>query len=472
MLNFDKNRLVEVRNDMKKINELINQNDTNLYSYINSFVKKESNQIFKDKYDVAVYTMGLSLYPIMLSLSTIKPKKEIVLLCSQISLPYGKTIKNYALKLGYKPEQIKILSQIKESDTASIYKVMEEVIKEYSDEIIAIDITGGKKPTIAAGFLGATLFEIKNTIHILYMDFSEYKNDIPVYGSEYLVKLINPSDMFSALDFEVLQGLYKSHQYRASRKMSKLIKNKLEQIQKSSLYDVTKQIAQMEKIYIFSYIYELRTDFNYDKISQLLKQESAIKYLTEEELTFMKTLCVCKEMIDHTIAEETNNSKTRYRSDESETELYMQINNKLKSHLGLYYMALERYESAMRYKEIDYSGYLIRLCSVIELAGILLTGGRTNKLFQKINILKITKMKNKELESINIDKMIDRLHKIRILRNNSSVIHGFTSINNPDVNYEKDILRYISIAFDKSQKQIESDLNLKVKFKTIDTVID
>ena len=68
--------------------------------------------------------------------------------------------------------------------------------------------------------------------------------------------------------------------------------------------------------------------------------------------------------------------------------------------------------------------------------------------------------------------MISRLHKIRKLRNNSSIIHGFTSINTPDVNYEKDILTYISIAFDKSQKQITHDLNSKVKFKTIESIID
>lgn len=39
--------------------------------------KSESNQIFKNKYDVAIYTVGLSIYPILLSLSTIKPKKKL-----------------------------------------------------------------------------------------------------------------------------------------------------------------------------------------------------------------------------------------------------------------------------------------------------------------------------------------------------------------------------------------------------------
>ena len=76
------------------------------------------------------------------------------------------------------------------------------------------------------------------------MDFLEYKNDNPIYGSEYLVKLINPSELFSALDFKVLQGLYKSHQYRAARKMSKLIKNHLEHLQSIEIYDVTIQINQ------------------------------------------------------------------------------------------------------------------------------------------------------------------------------------------------------------------------------------
>ena len=130
MLDFDINKLMETRNKLENIKQLINQNDKDLYNYIDSFLEKESNQIFKNKYDVAIYTVGLSIYPILLSLSTIKPKKEIVLLCSEKSLPYGEIIKTYALKLGYSLEQIKIVSQIKESDTASIYKVMEEVIKE------------------------------------------------------------------------------------------------------------------------------------------------------------------------------------------------------------------------------------------------------------------------------------------------------------------------------------------------------
>ena len=111
MLDFDINKLMETRNKLENIKQLINQNDKDLYNYIDSFLEKESNQIFKNKYDVAIYTVGLSIYPILLSLSTIKPKKEIVLLCSEKSLPYGEIIKTYAFKLGYNQDQIKIVSQ-------------------------------------------------------------------------------------------------------------------------------------------------------------------------------------------------------------------------------------------------------------------------------------------------------------------------------------------------------------------------
>ena len=77
--------------------------------------------------------------------------------------------------------------------------------------------------------------------------------------------------------------------------MSKIIKNNLEQLKASEIYDVTMQIKQLEKIYAFSNLYELRTDFSYDKISSLLKQETTVKYLTEEELVFMEDLCECKQ---------------------------------------------------------------------------------------------------------------------------------------------------------------------------------
>ena len=57
MLDFDINKLMETRNKLENIKQLINQNDKDLYNYIDSFLEKESNQIFKNKYDVAI------LYP-------------------------------------------------------------------------------------------------------------------------------------------------------------------------------------------------------------------------------------------------------------------------------------------------------------------------------------------------------------------------------------------------------------------------
>ena len=51
MLDFDINKLMETRNKLENIKQLINQNDKDLYNYIDSFLEKESNQIFKNKYD-------------------------------------------------------------------------------------------------------------------------------------------------------------------------------------------------------------------------------------------------------------------------------------------------------------------------------------------------------------------------------------------------------------------------------------
>ena len=134
--------------------------------------------------------MGLSIYPILLSLSTIKPKKEIVLLCSEKSLPYGEIIKTYAFKLGYNQDQIKIVSQIKESDTASIYKVMEEVIKEYSNEIIANDISSKTNQSTKIELL------IKKT-KVLLEEISKTTNECAYLGifDDYKVSYINQIDL-------------------------------------------------------------------------------------------------------------------------------------------------------------------------------------------------------------------------------------------------------------------------------------
>lgn len=462
-MGFNHEKLMKIRSETNELISMIEKKDEDLYSYLKTFISNPINQEMRGSFDTLIYTVGFSVYPIMLSLYALMPKERIVFLCSEKSFEYGDVISKFAKNLGYQENQIIIRTSMDESDTAKMYKYMDDIIEKYSFGKVGLDITGGKKPTVAAAFSSATIFDLEIDIDILYMDYSKYENDIPVYGSEYLVKLLNPSKLFSSLEFRVLKGLFESHQYKAAVKLSHEILLNLKKIRENYDYGLEKQIELLEKTNFYGKLYELRTDFDYKSIEKYLKQDIALKYLTEKEFQGLKKLCDTGGKIESLMG--------KYFKSRNDDSISKVVYENLNQDIGLYYMALERYLSSKRFQSIDYSGYFIRLCSVLELAGTIIVKGSTDNLSQKISFLKMTKPKHRDYNSINLDHLTSRLHKLRILRNNSTIIHGFTPISKVDKNFEKDVLTYLGIAFNKGLKEMEKDMNYILKFRSFSQIV-
>lgn len=439
-MGFNKEKLIEARSDDKRILEFIKNRDEDFFAYIKGFVHKEENKKIEGKsYDIAIYTIGFSPYTTILSISALRPKEKIILVFTKASLKFKRVFLEYFNTIDLDSEIIFIETKFN-SDTAEVFKIIFEVMKTYSGKDIAVDITGGKKPTIAAGYLAASLNNYLNNVDILYLDFHDYEDDRPVYGTEYLNILLNPNNIFNTIERRALEEMYLSKNFKGARRLSKEIHSRLKSSAKIlAQYSMETQIFKIEKIYYFSKLYELRNDFNYKDI--VVDK----KYLTKEEIHGISILKNFFERIENMKKENIRlNSESIYKEFKDSDEIF--------------YMVLERYNGALMIKDIDLQSYIIRLLSCIELAGIILTKGTKERAIDKINKVEGLKLKKD-------------LHELRIYRNSLNINHGFTPTVAPKQRYESAVLKYISLVFDKTLIEIKKIVvdNLRYRnYKEID----
>lgn len=447
-MDFDREKLKKVKDNPCELEKLIINKDEDLLCYLKNFRHKNENiDIGKKGYDVGIYTVGLSPYTILLSLSVTQPKEKAIFYYTEKSLRYKPIFEIFSTTFDMKFQLIHEVMK-SSSDTAEMYNCMEKAIKENKNKKIAIDITGGKKPTIAAGFLGASLYKKENNIDILYVDFEEYKDDNPLYGSEYLTILLNPNDLFSTVERKALKELFQAHQYRGARKLSKDIINRLKHISKIySDYNIDYQINELERIYFFSKLYEMRNDFNYYQC------QIDNSLLTDKEIKGLKALLDAKKRIDKLSME-----LPVYKQDKNYNYLVCQsIYEEFKNDDSLIYLALERYIGALRYKSIDYQSYILRLASVIELSGIIMYEGKYSNLNEKIKYINSSNLRN-------------QLFGLKNERNNLSLTHGFGFLDTPKEGYESAVIEYVCMAFKKSRKEVDNIIE-ELKFRTFDEVL-
>lgn len=173
-----------------------------------------------DPYRVLVSMVGFSLEPVMHTLLTLQPDK-VILVFSQESLQFdgGITADDYINFLitnydaSYKPVIEKIC--LASTDTAEVFVCVHEKIKQCLIEgKVAIDVTGGKKSMDAAAFLAAAMHE---DVGIYYVDYESYnKSDgYPIWGTEFLNKLLNPYDLFSVKNEHLIRDLWKKGNFYA-----------------------------------------------------------------------------------------------------------------------------------------------------------------------------------------------------------------------------------------------------------------
>lgn len=448
-MDFDRKKLGDVRKNPDEIIKLIRNKDKDFMKYMETFESKEEiKDVLKKNYDIAIYTVGLSIYPLLFSLKVANPNEKAIFFYTDKSVMFKEVFEVFSKVLGLKFEmEHKLLK--KSSDTAEMYNEIERTLRRFKNKHIAIDITGGKKPTIAAGFFGASIHKENNNIDILYMDFTEYVNDVPVYGTEFITILLNPNEIFSAVERKTLKKLFDSNQFRAARKFSKEIRDRLRLISKKfSDYDIKAQLEDVEKIYYFAKLYENRNDFNYERC------EINERYLTYEEIRGIEELKKAYEKIGKIKRKLYDLGYTGPDFNKRFAEYLFDEFHKDRSGI---YIALDRYISALRYKNIDYQNYILRLVSVLEMAGIVFTEGKAVRLEEKL--------KNIPDKNIKV-----RLNNLRRKRNDLSLVHGFGVVDCPDVHYESAVLEYVCQAFDTDKEELDKIMETDLKFRTFEEI--
>lgn len=128
--------------------------------------------------------LGYSPEPIILTAKVVEPKKHIIFTANNKT--EGKEyLEQY---LGSNMEVV----HLNEESFDVTYKAMKEQFVLNSSSLITIDVTGGKKSTVAS----AAIFGKDYRCRIVYVDFKDYLKGLrkPMPGSEILNIVYNPSE--------------------------------------------------------------------------------------------------------------------------------------------------------------------------------------------------------------------------------------------------------------------------------------
>ncbi len=151
-------------------------------------------------YEGLIMTVGLFPEPLILSILSLKPQKVYFL--------YTRASEKYLVDIfeqtGLKINQIE-KDEIDETNLPDIYRKVKDIREKWSSfERIAVDITGGKKSMVGGCALAGTFIGAD----ILYMDSQTSPERKPIPGSEHIVLLENPYNVFGDLEFRRAQSLY------------------------------------------------------------------------------------------------------------------------------------------------------------------------------------------------------------------------------------------------------------------------
>jgi hypothetical protein len=170
-------------------------------------------------YDHLISMVGLSLEPVMHTILTLCPK-SITLCVTEESKEIGSAkptiefirhaINKFRTDTSYNPDIDVLL--IDHSDTAKVFAKVNGKMNGWLKESknVALDITGGKKSMDVTAFLAATMYQ---GIDIYYVDFEGYEYGHPIYGTEFLSKLVNPYHFFSIREKQLIFELWSRKNY-------------------------------------------------------------------------------------------------------------------------------------------------------------------------------------------------------------------------------------------------------------------
>ncbi len=230
-------------------------------------------------YDLGIFLVGHSIMPVILSIAEIRPK-SIIFVTSDDTTGLVDEIKDGVKILDseyYRETETEMREEKLDelSDPARIFQKINSLIPEYKNKKIAIDITGGKKTMVAGSFMASAH---SRTCDIFYIDFEEYdpRRREPCYGTEFLARLPNPSEIFSIADWERIESLFDKYQFRqVTGELARTENN----INKHKTYFDEETTSRLEKIKKYAKGYESWDDYQYKDAFKLLPDEPGLKIL-------------------------------------------------------------------------------------------------------------------------------------------------------------------------------------------------
>jgi len=172
--------------------------------------------------DYMILTVGTSFEPLVLSISTIQPQKEILFLYTKETRPIVNSVTTY-LELS---NENYVIEEVDSSSTVKIDRIVKEQYGKWKrnhendggsgNGRVVIDFTGGTKAMSGGGAMSALLIDAK----LVYVA-SDYDSGLrmPKPGSEYVDLIKNPHMISGAIEYEKALKLFEEGDYNGAYKI-------------------------------------------------------------------------------------------------------------------------------------------------------------------------------------------------------------------------------------------------------------
>ncbi len=296
-----------------------------IFPRVKEIVKERAVEDKIGNYKGLILTTGFSPEPLILTITALEPEKIFFL--------YTKDSERYLNRIveesGLLPAQID-RALIDRSDGLDVYEKVKEKGAEWSFDRMAIDITGGTK-VMVSGVAVAGAF-LKN-VDLLYVD-SKFgwllKKSYP--GSERIVRLGNPFDVFGDLEEKEGIQLFRGYNYAACErvfgKLSGLSRDprqfKYELVLSQGygawdLFDFSKAYSKINEAIKTAKLYGIRYD------GKLAEQLEILKILRKSQGTDFFSLIKDNNFANHLVVDIFCNAERRFeqgRYDDAIIRLY------------------------------------------------------------------------------------------------------------------------------------------------------
>ena len=168
-----------------------------------------------------ILPVGMSPWPLILSILILQPQKVFFLYTP--GLEGSENFLDEIVQMtGLRISQVD-KDEVDWQNIPDIYQKVKNIFKKWNEpEGLIIDISGGKKSMTGACLLAGSLINAR----FVYID-SDYhtKRKAPVPGSESLVILENPYDVFGDLKFQRAVDLFRQYDYAGAQRILNELKN-------------------------------------------------------------------------------------------------------------------------------------------------------------------------------------------------------------------------------------------------------